>query len=136
MGENVRNVRLAAVDGSRGRRRRCCGREAVRDKEGEGTRCQEAKHSVGENVRIVRLAALDGCRGHRRRCCEREAVQDKDGEETKCQERKHYVGENVRIFLDLSLLTAARVAAVDDAEEKLFETKRGRGRDVKSRNIM
>ena len=48
-------MRLAALDGGRGRRRRCCGREALRDKEGEGTRCQETKHSVGENVRIVRL---------------------------------------------------------------------------------
>ena len=55
MGETVRIVRLAALDGGRGRRRRCCGREALRDKEGEGTRCQETKHFVGENVRIVRL---------------------------------------------------------------------------------
>ena len=38
IGENVRIMRLAALDGGRGRCRRCCGREALRDKEGEGTR--------------------------------------------------------------------------------------------------
>ena len=31
---------------------------------------------------------------------------------------------------------AARVVADDDAKEKLFDTKRGRGRDVKRRNIL
>ena len=65
MGENVRIVRLDVLDGGRGRRRRCCEREALRDKEREGTRCQEMKSSMGENVRIVRLAALDCGRGRR-----------------------------------------------------------------------
>ena len=40
LGENVRIVRLDALDGGKGRRCRCCGREALRDKEREGTRCQ------------------------------------------------------------------------------------------------
>ena len=47
MGENVRIVRLAALDGGIGRRHRCCGREALRDKEGEGMRCQEKKTFCG-----------------------------------------------------------------------------------------
>ena len=68
MGENLRIVRLVALEGGRGCLRRCCGREALRDKEGEGTRCQEMKHSVGENVIIVRLAALDGGRDRSHRC--------------------------------------------------------------------
>ena len=75
MSENVIIVRLAALDGSRGHRRRCCEREALRHKEGEGTRLKDTKHYVGENVRIVRvaalyggMAALDGGRGRRRRC--------------------------------------------------------------------
>ena len=63
MGENVRIVRLDALDSGKGRRRRCVGREALRDKVGEGMRCQETKHSLGENVRIVRLVVLDGGRG-------------------------------------------------------------------------
>ena len=33
---NVRILRQAALDGERGRRRRCCGREDLRDKEGGG----------------------------------------------------------------------------------------------------
>ena len=66
LGENVRIVRLAALDGGRSRLRRFTGREAVRDKMGDGTRGQETKHYVVENVRIVRLAALDGGRGRRR----------------------------------------------------------------------
>ena len=74
MGENVRIVKLAALDGGSGRLRRCCGREALRDKEGEGTRCQETKHSLGENARIVRLAAHDGGRGLRCRCYGRESL--------------------------------------------------------------
>ena len=90
-------MRLASLDGGRGRSRRCCGREALRDKEGEGTRCQETKHSVGENVRIVRFSALDGGRGLHHRCCGRESLRDKEGEGTRCQETKHSVGENVRI---------------------------------------
>ena len=65
VGENVIIVRLSALDGGRGCRRRCYGSEAVQDKKGEGTRCQETKHSVVENVRIVRLAALDGGSGCR-----------------------------------------------------------------------
>ena len=69
VGGNVRIVRLVALHGSRCRCRRCCGREAFRDKEGEGTRCQETKHSVGENVGIVRLAALDCGRVRRCRYC-------------------------------------------------------------------
>ena len=83
MGENVRIVRLVALDGGRSRLRRCCGREAVLVKKGEGTRFQETKHSVVNNVRIVRLAALDGCSVCRRRCCGREARRDKDGERTR-----------------------------------------------------
>ena len=47
VGENVRTVSLVALDGVRGRRRRCCGREALANKEGEGTRYQETKHSMG-----------------------------------------------------------------------------------------
>ena len=46
-------MRLAAHDGGRGCRRRGCGRKALRDKVGEGTRCQEVKHSVVKNVRIL-----------------------------------------------------------------------------------
>ena len=38
---------MAALDGGSGRRRRCCGKEALRDKEGKGTRFQETKHSIG-----------------------------------------------------------------------------------------
>ena len=79
MGENVRIGRLATLDGSRSRLRRCWGREAVRDKKGEGTRCQETKHSVVENVRIYRLAALVGGSGCRSRCYGREALLDKEG---------------------------------------------------------
>ena len=45
---------------------------------------------------------------------------------TRCQETKHSVVENVRI-VRLAALDAAVVAAADAAEEKLFETKRGRG---------
>ena len=82
MGENVRIVRLVALYGGKGRHRRCCGREALREKEGEGTRYPETKHSVGENVRIMRLAALDASRGRCRRCCGREALRDKLGEGT------------------------------------------------------
>ena len=74
MGENVRIVRLAALDGGRGRHRRCCGRQALREKEGEGTRCQETKHTVGENVRILRLVDLHGNKGRRCLCCGREAL--------------------------------------------------------------
>ena len=80
---------MAALDGRRGRRRRCCGREALRYKEWEGTRCKETKLSVGENLRIVRLVALEGGRGRLRRCCGIEALRDKEGEGTRCQETKH-----------------------------------------------
>ena len=135
MGENVRIVILVALDGDRGRRRRCCEREALRDKEREGTRCQRTEHSLGENVRIVRLDALDSGKGHRCQWGGREALRDKEGEGTRCQETKHSVGENVRIVI-MALLTATGVAVVDAAEEKLFETKWGRGRDVKGRNIL
>ena len=45
VGENLIIVRMAALDGGRGRRRRCCERESLRDKQGEGTRSQETKHS-------------------------------------------------------------------------------------------
>ena len=38
VGENVRITRLAALDVGRGRCRRCCGGEALRDDEGEGIR--------------------------------------------------------------------------------------------------
>ena len=81
MGENLRIVRLASLDGGMGRCCQCWGRKAVRDKEGEGMRVQETKHSVGENIRILRLTSLDSGRGH----------------------------------------------SADAVEEKLFETKRGRG---------
>ena len=83
---------LKSAGPQQGRRYRCCGREALRDKEGEGMRCQETKHSMGENVRIVRHAALDGGRGSRRRCYGREALRDKEGEGTRCQETKSSVG--------------------------------------------
>ena len=63
MGENVRIARLDALDGGKGRHRRCFVREALRDKVGEGMRCLETKHYFGENVRIVRLVVLDGGRG-------------------------------------------------------------------------
>ena len=115
VGENVRILRVAALDGGmatldgrRGRRRQCCGREALRDNEGEGTRCKETKPSVDVNVRIVRLASLDGGRGRRHRCCEREALRDKEGEVTRCKETKHYVGENV-IIMRRAALDGGRV---------------------------
>ena len=115
MGENVRILRVAALDGDMaalGGRRGCCrqcyGREALQDNEGEGTRCKETKHSVDENVRIVRLASLDDGRGRPRRCCEREALRDKEGEGTICQETKHSVGENV-IIMRRAALDGGRV---------------------------
>ena len=48
---------------------------------------------------------------------------------------KHSVGENVRI-VRVPLLTAIGVAAANAAEEKLFETKKGRGREFKGRKIL
>ena len=39
VGEYVRIMRLVVVAGDRGCRRRCFGIEALREKEGEGTRC-------------------------------------------------------------------------------------------------
>ena len=88
---------------------------------------------MGENIRIVRLASLDSGRG-----CEREALSDKEGEGTRCQETKHSLGENVRVLrvAAIKLLMAAVVATANAAEEKPFETMRGRGRDVKRRNIL
>ena len=80
MGENVRIVIMVALDGNRGHRCRCCGREDLQDKVGEGKRCKGTKHSLGENVGIVRLAALDCGRGRRRRCCGGEALREKERE--------------------------------------------------------
>ena len=51
------------------------------------------------------------------------------------QETKHSVGENIRI-VRLASLDSGRGHSADAVEEKLFETKRGRGRDVKGQNIM
>ena len=109
MGENIRIVRLASLDSGRG-----CEREALSDKEGEGTRCQETKHSLGENVRVLRVAALDsgfaaldGRSGRHRQCCGREALRDNEGEGTRCKETKHSLDENV-IIVRLASLDGGR----------------------------
>ena len=133
VGENLIIVRLAALDGGMGRRRRCCEREAFSDKDGEGTRCQETKHSLGENLRILRVAALDGCmaaldgrKGRRRQCCGRKALRDNEGEGTRCKETKHSLDENV-IIVRLVSLDGGRDRRSRCCGREALLTMRGRG---------